>query len=234
MMLHSISTGSSGNCYALEMGGKYLLLDCGVPYMEIARSLNFKMLNVHGCLLTHEHGDHSKGAKEMARRGIKMYMSKGTSDALKIDAPVMIVERMKPFSIGPYDVIPFDIPHDANEPFGFLIKHPEFGILAFITDAMYCRYQFPGLTHALIETNYSNELIQDEQPDLKVRIKHSHMSIDTCIEFLKINSTNLRSVTLLHLSDRNSNEVEFKTAIQRELGIAVNVASRNQKINLEL
>ena len=58
MVVHSINSGSVGNSYALEINGKYLLLDCGVPYKQIAQALDFKMTSIVGCLLTHEHGDH--------------------------------------------------------------------------------------------------------------------------------------------------------------------------------
>lgn len=229
MIIHSISSGSVGNCYALEVNNKFLLLDCGIAYAEIAKALNFKMSSVIGCLLTHEHGDHMKGAPELIRRGIKVYSSLGTSTKVK---GCRIVQNKTEFSIGEFKVMPFDVPHDAAEPFGYLINHDSIGNLAFITDAMYCKYKFPNLRHAMVEANYSEEYMTTSLEFLRDRIKQSHMSIETCCDFIKINSETLETVTLLHLSDSNSNQDEFQKKIMQISGVRVYVAEKNTKINL--
>lgn len=230
MLLTSINTGSSGNCYVLEINGNQLLLDCGVAYMEIARTLNFKVSKIVACLLTHEHGDHSKGAKELLRRGINVYTSKGTSEALGLKCKTL--ECNKEVTIGDFRIIPFDVPHDAAQPFGYLIQHPEVGTIAFITDAMYCKYKFPGLKHVLIEANYDIELVKNDPEYLRHRIIKSHMSIDTCCDFIKTNLKDLETVTLLHLSDRNSDQVKFEKKVREVSGVRVYVAEKNKKINL--
>lgn len=230
MTLHSINTGSIGNAYILEVDNQCILLDCGVPYIEINKAIDFKMTKIIGCLLTHEHGDHSKSASELTRRGIKVFTSKGTASKLK--GIFNIVERMQQFKLGNFEIIPFDVPHDAEEPMGFLIKHEKIGLLAFITDAMYCKYKFPGLTHVLVEANYSDELISNDPDFLRERIKRSHMSIDTCSNFILSNSETLQTITLLHLSDRNSDQLEFQKKIQQVSGVRVYVAEKNKKINL--
>lgn len=232
MVVHSISSGSVGNSYILEVGDQYLILDCGVPYLDIAKAIDFKMTKVLGCLLTHEHGDHCKSAKELIRRGIKVFTSKGT--ASKIGGDFKVIERMKVFTLGEFKVMGFDVPHDAEEPFGYLIEHPSIGLLAFITDAMYCRYTFPGLRHALIEANYSDETMTVQADFLRERIKKSHMSIDTCCEFIKANRDSLETITLLHLSDSNSDQDLFEKKIKEVSGVRVYVAEKNKKINLEL
>lgn len=232
MILHTINSGSSGNAYILEVDDQYLLLDCGVAYMSIALSIDFRPSKIIGCLLTHEHGDHSKSASELIRRGIKVYTSRGTASKLK--GKFNLIESMKEFQIGKFNIIPFDVPHDAEEPFGYLIKHPSIGLLVFITDAMYCKYRFPGLTHVMIEANYSTELMSDDTIELNNRIRKSHMSIDTCVDFILSNSETLQTITLLHLSDKNSNQIEFEKKIKRLTGVRVYVAEKNKKITLTL
>jgi phosphoribosyl 1,2-cyclic phosphodiesterase len=232
MTIHSINSGSSGNSYVLEIDGSYLLLDCGVAYQEIAKTIDFKMSRIVGCLLTHEHGDHSKSANELIRRGLNVYTSKGTRS--KVNSNCIHVENLKEFRIEDFTIIPFDVPHDAEEPFGFLIRHEKIGLLAFITDAMYCKYTFPGLRHVLIEANYSDESMTIENDYLKQRIKKSHMSIDTCCDFILANSQTLETITLLHLSDSNSNQEEFEQKIRQISGVRVYIAEKNKKINLEI
>lgn len=58
MLLKVISTGSTrGNCYALKAeSGEILLLDCGCKYSKILKGISYRITDVVGCLLTHEHG----------------------------------------------------------------------------------------------------------------------------------------------------------------------------------
>lgn len=58
MFMKIISTGSrSGNCYALmSEAGEILLLDLGCEANRILRGISYKISNVVGALLSHEHG----------------------------------------------------------------------------------------------------------------------------------------------------------------------------------
>lgn len=58
MFMRVINTGSQpGNCYALKSeSGEILLLDCGCKYPEILRGISYRISDVSGCLLSHEHG----------------------------------------------------------------------------------------------------------------------------------------------------------------------------------
>lgn len=229
MILHCISSGSIGNCYAIEINDRFLLLDCGVSYHDISKALNFKMSRIVGCLLTHEHGDHCKAAKELIRRGIKVYASKGTESKVP---GCQIIEPHKDYQIGEFRIRGFDVPHDAEEPLGFLVHHSSIGLLSFITDAMYCRYTFPGLKYALIEANYSNDTTTITNDSLIKRIKTSHMSLKTCMEFLVANESALEVVVLLHLSDSNSDEELFLKTIKQKMGVRTYVATQKEKIYL--
>lgn len=58
MFMKIINTGSQpGNCYALKSeSGEILLLDCGCRYSEILKGISYRISDVSGCLLSHEHG----------------------------------------------------------------------------------------------------------------------------------------------------------------------------------
>ena len=58
MLLKVISTGSqAGNCYALIAdNGEILLLDFGCEPNKILRGIKYKIFDVCGALLSHEHG----------------------------------------------------------------------------------------------------------------------------------------------------------------------------------
>lgn len=58
MFMRVISTGSQeGNCYSLTAdNGEILLLDFGCDKKKILKGIDFKISNVCGALLSHEHG----------------------------------------------------------------------------------------------------------------------------------------------------------------------------------
>lgn len=58
MFMRVINTGSQlGNCYALKSeSGEILLLDCGCRYSEILKGISYRISDILGCLLSHEHG----------------------------------------------------------------------------------------------------------------------------------------------------------------------------------
>ena len=71
MILKTVESGSSGNCYLLiANSGETLILDCGIPIMEIKKALNWNIKNVVGVLCTHRHLDHSKSVKYFETIGL--------------------------------------------------------------------------------------------------------------------------------------------------------------------
>lgn len=55
LKLKCLGSGSSGNCYLLSSETETLILDCGIPIMEIKKGLNFNLGGIKGVLITHAH-----------------------------------------------------------------------------------------------------------------------------------------------------------------------------------
>ncbi|KAB2335055.1 MBL fold metallo-hydrolase [Bacillus mesophilum] len=222
----SIASGSKGNCYRVTDGHTPLLLECGINYKEIQRAFNFRLSEVAGCLITHEHGDHSKSIREVLKGGMNCYMSSGTAEGLKIDHHrINKVNPLKQFQIGTWTILPFDVQHDVSEPFGFLLANEEGEKLLFATDTYYIKYKFEGLTHIMVECNYSRDILVQNIIDgrvpkvMKKRLEQSHFSLENVKEFFKANDlSQVQEIWLLHLSDTNSNEELFKREIQSLTG----------------
>lgn len=53
--LEILGSSSAGNCYILRVGDKVLLLEAGINFNKIQERLNFRLKEVIGCLVTHEH-----------------------------------------------------------------------------------------------------------------------------------------------------------------------------------
>ena len=84
MKINIISSGSKGNAYIIEKNNAALLVECGVKFAEIQKAIGFDLLKIKACIVSHEHGDHSKAWKQVIGAGIPMFASAGTYDALKV------------------------------------------------------------------------------------------------------------------------------------------------------
>ncbi|MTI82615.1 MAG: MBL fold metallo-hydrolase [Firmicutes bacterium] len=222
----ALASGSTGNCYHITDGHTRLLLDCGIQFKRIQRGLNFQLSGISGVLLTHEHGDHSKAVKDMMKAGIDVYASRGTIEALGITGHrIRPVKAKQQFELGTWTILPFDTVHDAAGPLGFLLANQAGDKLLYLTDTAYCRYQFQGLTHILIECNHSLDIIRENVAngsvpvELKNRIIKTHFGLDNVKEFLRVNDLSLvQEIWLIHLSDGNSDAARFKSEIQSLTG----------------
>ena len=232
MEISIIASGSSGNAYRVSDGVSTLLLDAGIPYSEIQSALHYRTSELTAVLITHSHKDHSKAAAEIAARGVCVYLSRGTADACKlIGHRLKIVEALKEITVGSFNVLPFDVQHDAPEPLGFLItSRTTREKLLYFTDTYYLKYTFRGLTHIIGECNYSPALVDRSieegriPAELATRLMKSHMSIDRFEDFLRANDmSKLEEIYLVHLSENNSDPQAFKERIQRLTGVMVKI-----------
>lgn len=236
MRLKVIGTGSQGNAYLLYNEQEALLIDCGVGIKEIKKALDFDLTKLVCCIMTHEHQDHSKAAKDLLNAGIEVSSTAGTFDALSLELHhnAHILDTVDQITRGGFKIKNFDVKHDAAEPSGFLINHKDFGNLLFLTDTYYCPYTFPNLNNIIIEANYSMDIIREKLKDkgfLKNRVLESHMNLDTCIKTLKANDlSQVNNILLIHLSDTNSDEKVFQKKVEEATGSMVKVAFNGMQI----
>lgn len=241
MILTVVGTGSSGNVYLLEDAGETLILDAGLPLNSYILQVRSRIV---GALITHEHGDHSRGVKDLLMRGIHCYGSQGTWDALKtINPAAEIVRAGDVFHIRRhFTVRPFPAEHDAAEPLGFLIRNDRTGEqLIYATDTAYIRYTFPAVHYWLVECNYCDDLMNDQFVDSELnqrlygRLVTSHMSLDTLKEMFAANDLRrTRKIVLCHLSDSRSDEDRMVREISELTDKPTVAANTGMKIPLNL
>lgn len=227
-----IGSSSKGNAYLINDGRSPILLECGVNFRQIQKATGFKTSNLAGCLITHEHKDHCGAIKDVLRAGIDCYMSPGTAEAIGIEHHrIKTVQNKQTFRLGSWTILPFDVQHDVSEPFGFLLANKNGDKLLFATDTYYIKYKFKGLTHIMVECNYSMDILNQNIDEgrvpniMKRRLIKSHFSLENVKEFLKANDlSNIKEIYLLHLSDNNSDERLFKEEIQGLTGKPVYIA----------
>lgn len=230
--IKTLASGSSGNAYHISDGHTELLIECGINFRDIQIALNFETSNIAGCLVSHEHKDHTKSLNDVLKAGIDVYASQGTIEQEGINHHrLKTIKAKKQFRVGTWTILPFDVQHDATEPLGFLLRSKNGGKLLFATDTYYVRYKFRGLTHIMVECNYSMDILEDNiesgivHPAMKKRLIKSHFSLENVKEFLKANDlSRVKEIHLIHLSDSNSDAARFKREIQELTGKPVYIA----------
>jgi phosphoribosyl 1,2-cyclic phosphodiesterase len=243
MTLDVIATGSTGNCYIITAGTDKLLLDCGISYKRIQTALGFDTAHVSGCLVTHEHNDHSKAILDLTRAGIYCYMTQGTAETKGVTGHrIRHVTAAQTFTVGQFTVYPFKTEHDAADPVGFLISYKPTGErLLYATDTYYLRYAFKGVHYMMVECNYCNDIVRTRLDSGDIakarhsRLMSSHFSLDNLKGFLDASDlTATRHIVLVHMSDGNSDERRMVREIHRLTGISTTAAVAGLRIKLEL
>lgn len=231
MRLTVLASGSAGNGYILEGRSSALIIECGVSPERMMRATDFPISKVAGCLISHEHGDHAAYAGRYAQLGLTICASAGTLEACKLPFSARLgrLEAMKMQRIGEFVVKPFDVRHDAAEPLGFIVEHPELGKLLFVTDTKFVPYTFKRerLDHILVEANYSDEVLDRNTLEGVIdgkraaRVRDTHMSLRAACDLVKANETpSLKTVTLVHLSSQNSSAEDFASRMRKTVVLA--------------
>jgi phosphoribosyl 1,2-cyclic phosphodiesterase len=234
MRVRPIASSSAANATLLESEGRTLLLDAGVPYRELQRATGHRLASLDGVLLTHEHGDPARAARDLLARALaKIVATRGTLEALGIDADpraAAIEPLVSRELLGYWKILAFPVVHDAREPVGFVVSSPT-GKALYLTDAAFTRYRFVGITHALVEANHEPALVDAAvragatDAKLASRIRANHLSLQGALRVLdRIRGRSLEEVWLLHLSDGHSDARRFREVVELETGVPTYVA----------
>lgn len=214
MILETIGTGSSGNCYVLTANnGERLILDCGVPIKEIKKGINWNVRDTSGCLCGHGHLDHAKSVKDLENIGIPVFAPYRGDNIARFRGRWVI----KAIDMTDLDGNWVHTNGDGSPCpiYGFMVMHPEMGILLYITDAEFCKWKFKNVNHILLGVNYDKDLINLDDAKAK-HVMKGHMSIDTACDFVKANCTDdLHNVIICHLSEGNADKDKFIEKMQK-------------------
>jgi len=220
-----LASGSNGNAALVRTETAAFLVDAGLSTRELTSRLSLCGLapgDLHGILVTHEHGDHTRGLTQWARQhATPVYCNRQTAAVLR--DKVLDFTGWKIFQTG--GVFPLEgasirsflVPHDAVEPVGFVISEGgrSFGFLTDLGHATTLVLEsLRGVEGLLIETNYDEELLQKDTKRpwaIKQRIqsRHGHLSNTAAADTIaSIHHDGLGHVLLGHLS-RDCNREEL-------------------------
>jgi len=215
-----LASGSSGNSIFIGDKKNSILIDAGLSGKKIEERL--KMIDrdptcIDAILVTHEHSDHIKGVGVLSRRfDIPVYANELTwqgaiSNLGKISEANCKIFKDS-FMFGKFGIEPFSIPHDANDPVGFIVNHRNNKIsiatdMGFMPDDV--KNKLKRSDFIIIESNHDLEMLMNgSYPwSLKNRIKgkKGHLSNDdTAAALPELIGDNCPSILLAHLSKDNN------------------------------
>ena len=248
----SLGSGSSGNSALVYTEKTFVLVDAGIS----AKQLRIRLKDVgvdpdklDGILITHEHGDHTKGLEVFCRKlDVPIYCNAVTRESLSSNVSSAetwrIIECGDPFSVGDIVINGFPVMHDAVDPMGFIFEKNG-KKLGFVSDVGYVTEVMKSTLSVVdtifIEANYDETLLQNDERrpwSLKQRIasRHGHLSNKQVAELVGSIAEGgmLQRVVLAHLSeDCNSPEIakaEMILALSMKgiSGVEVICAKRDQ------
>jgi phosphoribosyl 1,2-cyclic phosphodiesterase len=227
-----LGSGSGGNCAYLETDEARILVDAGFSPRQIRQrlaSIGRAPENLTAILVTHEHSDHVQGLIGIAAKlNIPIYCNRATKEAFEFQLEARfncnLFETGASFEIADLLVDTFAIPHDAQDPVGFLL-HTSAGNFGFVTDLGHMTKLVIERTRTanilVLESNHDVKMLQDcsHRPwSLKQRIlgRHGHLSNEAAAEAVaQIMSAGLKHLYLAHLS-RECNRPELACRVMNE------------------
>jgi phosphoribosyl 1,2-cyclic phosphodiesterase len=227
-----LGSGSAGNCAYVEAHETRILIDAGFSLRQTRKRLaaiGRAPENLTGILITHEHSDHVQGLMGLSEKlGIPVYCNRPTQEAVEYQLGFKLNSRLfatgASFDLGNITVETFTIPHDAQDPVGFLLRTSA-GNIGFLTDLGHAtKLVLERVRHAnvlVLEANHDIKMLQNcpHRPwSLKQRIlgRHGHLSNEAAAQATEqIMSSELRHLYLGHLS-RECNRPELAHTVVKE------------------
>jgi len=220
MIVRVYATGSKGNLYSIGDGNTSLLLEAGLPTAKIQEMLRYRLSDYSACLITHEHGDHIKGAERLS-----IYMPIISTKETLSDINLVFYQYIEPLAtitIGTLIIKAFPVKHNAKNPVGYYIQSTITNeTLLFMTDAGFTPICFPRLDYALIECNYDNETIEERYASGELNeavyksVKVNHLSLETLKQLLIANNPKeIKKLYLIHGSSSNLNRQKTNQQIK--------------------
>ena len=220
MRFSVLGSGSAGNAVYVETSACRVLIDAGLSCREMIRRLEqveVDPASLDALILTHEHGDHIKGAGPLARRlDIPVYlnaltMRRGMRTLGNLFRPVMI-QTGQTITINGLVIETFTKCHDAADPMGVVLSSED-ARLGLVTDlgrtTRLVEDRLMGCRALILESNHDERMLEEGLYPLEVKRRirgpEGHLSNHQAGELLKaVCHEKLGFVVLAHLSAHNN------------------------------
>lgn len=227
-----LGSGSGGNATLVSAKDTQVLIDAGLSCREICRRLSHLGVspeNIDAIVITHAHGDHTRGARVFSRRyHVPVYTT------LRIlnewDAKDLYEWReLRPDDIRAIGELCFEslvIPHDASETLAFRIETPD-GAIGFATDIGIITPELVELFRRcrvlVMESNHATDLLRVSPYSFATRTRiassQGHLSNEALADFIRKDlGESVRYLVLVHLSRVNNAPAIAELTCREALG----------------
>jgi len=244
-----LGSGSGGNACLVRDAETLILIDAGFSGAEIRKRMELADLNpddLEACLITHEHGDHIKGASIISKRHkVHLHMHPATKKAgrrrLNGSERIRHFEMNEEMQLGTLKVTSVPTLHDSESSTGFLIESGGAKV-GYLTDlGAVTEDNFLMMRRAdfmVMEANHDRDMLWNGPypPHLKARVdsRVGHLSNEDSAEFIAMLAElgQLEGVMLAHLSEKNNRpELALETVRNRvQKPIEIYIAEQNQPL----
>jgi phosphoribosyl 1,2-cyclic phosphodiesterase len=230
-----LGSGSGGNSTLVEANGTRILVDAGFSARDVARRLKRVGVDpdsLDAIVVTHDHGDHTRGLGVYARRhGTPVFVTERTRAAcarlFRGAERVVHYRPGRPFDVGGLRVEPFLTIHDAADPVGVAIVDTGRGLrLGLATDlgrpTEQIRHALRGCDALILEANHDDVMLHrapyPSSVKARIRSSHGHLSNEAAARFaLELLNPRLVAVVLAHLSNESNHPELARDVVGRAL-----------------
>ena len=243
-----IASGSKGNCTFLYTGKDKYIIDIGISYLSLKRSLERNSLSledIKGIFITHAHSDHIKGLTSIIKYTklpifIPEEMYEELEDKLPKERCIFLEDNTK---VNQIDIELIHTSHDAASSVGYIITYMD-KRLVYVTDTGYINRKY--LTKMqdadiyILESNYDETMLMDGPYPyiLKQRVVSDtgHLSNKTTSRYLKkIATDRTKYIVLAHISEKNNTEeIAYQETSQYFLDTNVKILTARQNEESDL
>lgn len=230
MRIQVLASGSKGNSTFIESGNTKILIDVGINYTRIKKSLekiNVDVNSLDGIIISHTHSDHIGGLSSVIKKiGISVFIKEELYSEIKKIVPeenITLIEENK-ITIGSIDIEIINASHDVPA-FGFIISSDDKKVL-YLTDTGYINRRYyktlEDMDAYIIESNHDEKMLMEGPYPyiLKQRVisDKGHLSNKYTGSFLnKEIGAKTKYIILAHLSENNNTEELALEQVNSEL-----------------
>lgn len=246
--VHTLASGSEGNCMVLSAGKVHLLVDAGISVRRVVAglaSIGLKPAELSAIVVSHEHSDHIKGVQPLAEKfdlevyGIGYAAGHMMMDWKPLFENIRVLPEYGNRYIGDVNVLTFPTSHDASDSTGFRFdwRGSSVGVL---TDTGYVTQEAEqvllGTPLVILESNYDERMLREGPYPvfLKKRIagEKGHLSNTDAAAFArKLAESGTKQIVIAHVSKENNTEELIMEAMHKALegfDVEVTIAPRKE------
>lgn len=248
MIITILGSGSKGNSTLIETENKNILIDAGLPLINIEKRLERALPKLDLIIITHTHSDHIKGIKSILKKQQPIIYT--IKNDLEEKLPKYEnISYEKNINLENIQIELFEVSHDVPC-LGISIKNTKKEKeLIYITDTGYLKEKllnkYKNKDIYILESNYDIEMLTEGKYPfyLKQRIRsdYGHLSNDDLSRYLKtLIGEKTKYLCLAHLSEENNKPELALEKAERTLKEHKNnlreiiVCSQDEKRNITL